>query len=102
MFLDPPYSIEAERDNDLYRVEDGSVAHDVRGWAIERGDNPLFRIALCGYDSEHAMPDTWETFAWSTGGGYENQGKGTGNGKREVIWFSPHCLKPHRQKGLFA
>lgn len=101
VFLDPPYSIEAERDNDLYRVEDGSVAHDVRGWAIERGDNPLFRIALCGYDSEHAMPDTWETFAWSTGGGYENQGKGTGNGKREVIWFSPHCLKPHSQRGLF-
>lgn len=101
VFLDPPYSAAAGRDNDLYRVEDDSVAHDVREWALANGDNPLMRIALCGYESEHAMPDTWETVAWKACGGYGVQGNGNGlaNAHRERIWFSPHCLKPDTHNG---
>ena len=94
VFLDPPYSDDADR-ADLYSAEDFSVAHDVREWAIANGDNPLLRIALCGYEGEHAMPDTWEAVAWKARGGYGSQGEGRGraNASRERIWFSPHCLK---------
>jgi hypothetical protein len=69
------------------------VAHAVREWAIANGDNPKYRIALCGYDGEHAMPDSWTELAWKANGGYEGQRKAgrTGNSKRERIWFSPHC-----------
>lgn len=63
--------------------------------AIERRDA---RIALCGYADEHEseMPETWEWLYWKTGGGYGNQGeeRGRENAEREVVWFSPHCLKP--------
>lgn len=108
VFLDPPYSDEAGRVMGLYATDDGSVAHDVRRWAIEHGDNQQFRIALCGYDSEHGkhMPDGWEAWAWKAHGGFGSQGSGAGrdNAMREVIWFSPHCLNVERtiQAGLFA
>lgn len=94
VFLDPPYS-QAERDSGLYRVdEDCAVA--VREWAITNGDNPLLRIALCGYQSEHEMPPTWEVVRWKAHGGYGVQGNGRGraNRDRETVWFSPACLKP--------
>jgi hypothetical protein len=70
------------------------VAHDVREWAIANGDNPLLRIALCGYDGEHVMPESWECVEWKAKGGYGSQGNGSGreNSGRERIWFSPHCL----------
>lgn len=105
VFLDPPYSAEARRNNNLYRIEDDSVAHDVREWALANGDNPLMRIALCGYDSEHdgAMPDTWERLSWKARGGYGSQGaRGATNAAREVIWFSPHCLKTDKHNGHVA
>lgn len=94
LFLDPPYS-DADR-ADLYSAEDLSVANDVREWAIANGNNPLLRIALCGYEGEHSMPDTWEKVAWKARGGYGSQAEGQGrkNASRERIWFSPHCLKP--------
>lgn len=105
VFLDPPYSIEAGRNNDLYRCESGDVAHAVREWAIEWGDNPKMRIALCGYDGEHDLPDGWECFEWKARGGYANEGDNAGraNAKRERIWFSPHCLNPReKDMPLFA
>ena len=73
-----------------------TVAHDVRKWAIENGGDPDLRIALCGYEGEHAMPESWECVAWKARGGYGSQGDGRGrqNAGRERIWFSPHCLKP--------
>lgn len=94
VFLDPPYSSEANRDGKLYAEEDLDVAHDVRRWAIEHGDDPQFRIALCGYEGEHAMPASWECVPWKANGGYANQGQGRGreNAGRERVWFSPHCL----------
>lgn len=103
VFLDPPYSLEAGRDMNLYAHEDGAVAHDVREWALANGDNPLLRIALCGYDTEHAMPDTWQAVRWKAVGGYANRGTGPGKGnaEREVVWFSPYCLRPERPPSLF-
>jgi hypothetical protein len=99
VFLDPPYAVSAGRDANIYSVEDGSVSGEVAKWAIEHGDDPLLRIALCGYEGEHKIPDTWECVHWKTPGGYawNGNGKGLENSARERIWFSPHCLRP----GLF-
>lgn len=111
IFLDPPYdmrvvsSADTGRDgaapsDGLYAHHDNEVSAAVRQWAIENGDNPLLRIALCGYEGEHAMPDSWECVHWKAHGGYGAQrgGRGNQNATRERIWFSPHCL---RTAGLF-
>lgn len=97
VFLDPPYSAEAGRSS-VYTVEDFSVAHAVRDWCIEETDNENIRIALAGYDVEHAILEKeygWEAFSWSANGGYSSfADKGNAshaNKKREVIWFSPSC-----------
>lgn len=101
VFLDPPYADTANRADGLYRKDSQSVAHDVREWAIANGCNPLLRIALCGYDGEHAMPETWSVHAWSAGDGFGGQAaERTNNNDRERIWFSPHCLGP-QQPELF-
>lgn len=89
--LDPPYS---EDEHDVsYGSTVGDVAADVRAWALTNGDNPLLRIALCGYEGEHEMPSSWTAVAWKARGGYGSQsdGRGRANAKRERIWFSPHC-----------
>jgi hypothetical protein len=98
VFLDPPYSHDL-RDNTLYGREDDCAA-DVRAWAIENGNNPLLRIALCGYADEHAMPDSWECYRWKTSGGYGSQGNGAGrdNANRECIWFNPACISQCKAK----
>ena len=104
IFFDPPYSAEAGRNNDLYAVESATVAHDVREWCAANGSNPLLRIALCGYDTEHGELDSlgWTRHAWKTTGGYGGQGDGATAGKtnkhREVIWFSPACIAEHQQR----
>ena len=101
VFLDPPYSAEAGRDDRLYAVDDLEVAHRAREWAIENGDNPLLRIALCGYEGEYEMPESWERVAWKAGGGYSSQNRnGNDNPTKERIWFSQHCLKLDRQQQL--
>ena len=96
--LDPPY-LSADTAGTLYRTDSTTVAHGVREWALANGDNPLLRIALCGYEGEHDMPG-WECIPWKANGGYAGQGDGSnGNAARERIWFSPHCLSG-RQLGL--
>jgi len=101
VFLDPPYSLEANRNMTLYREECGVVAHDVREWAISQGNDPRLKIALCGYDGEHTMPDNWTTLEWKTRGGYasvaDGETDGKANCKRERIHFSPHCLDPKQR-----
>lgn len=95
VFLDPPYAAEVGRDMGLYAVDDGDVAAGVRRWAIEHGGDPLMRIALCGYEAPGwEMPEGWTAYRWKASGGYGRHGNGRGreNAKREVIWFSPHCL----------
>lgn len=92
VFLDPPYL--DGRKHDIYACDSLSVAHAVRRWCIAHGDDPKLRIAMCGYDGNHAMPDSWSCFAWKASGGYRrgNSERGRENASRERIWFSPHCL----------
>ena len=90
VFLDPPYS--ADYCGGLYQSDDKSIAKNAAKWAVEHGDDPKMKIALCGYEGEHEMPSDWECFAWR-GGGY---GAGCGaagdaNRRKERIWFSPGC-----------
>ena len=93
VFLDPPYADTSDRQRDLYRVDSVDVAHLVREWAVANGDHPLLRIALCGYEGEHQIPATWSVHRWSAGEGFGGQAADrSGNGLRERIWFSPHCL----------
>ncbi|HXE05808.1 MAG TPA: DNA adenine methylase [Bryobacteraceae bacterium] len=112
VFLDPPYDMrvvsnaESGRDgaaptDALYNHHDNDVSGAVRKWAIENANNPLLRIALCGYEGEHEMPGEWECVPWKAHGGYGAQrgGRGNQNAGRERIWFSPHCL---RTMSLFA
>ncbi len=101
VFLDPPYSDEAGRRDNLYASDSGSVAHAVASWALEWGERRDMRIALCGYEGEHAIPASWECVEWKAAG-YGSQGNGSGreNAGRERIWFSPHCPKP--KQGLFS
>ena len=101
VMLDPPYSAEADRDPSLYSAEDLDVAHAVREWALENGNNPRLRIALCGYEGEHEMPATWECVAWKAVGGYAAAAGNTQNARRERIWFSPSCAVVTQQRDLF-
>ena len=97
VFLDPPYS--ATDRSDCYNQESYTVANDVREWCAENGDNPLLRIALCGYEGEahHALEKLgWDCVVWKANGGYGLQRKDEKeytNKLRERIWFSPACLK---------
>jgi hypothetical protein len=102
VFLDPPYSEEAERYGELYSSEDLKVSHAACRWATERGDDARIRIALCGYEGEHEMPATWECLKWKAAGGYgaQSDGRGRANAARERIWFSPHCLSQPLFAGL--
>ncbi|KKK96707.1 hypothetical protein LCGC14_2660040, partial [marine sediment metagenome] len=93
VLLDPPYSHDIGRDPLIYAHDSAEVARDAAAWAFENGDNELLRIALCGYEGEHAAPAGWTCVAWKASGGYRNNGTGRENSKRERIWFSPSCLK---------
>jgi hypothetical protein len=97
VLLDPPYATEEGRDMRLYRVDSGTVAHDVRTWCLANGDHPLLRIVLCGYGATHdaLLAYGWRKAYWTTNGGYANQRKdGTNlNRYRETLWMSPQCLR---------
>ncbi len=103
IFLDPPYA-PTLRERRLYGHEDDDgLSAKVRAWAIERGNNRRYRIALCGYATEHPddWPDGWTAHRWTRHGGLANQNR-NGNPRRfqEVVWFSPHCV-PAKQLALF-
>lgn len=101
VFLDPPYADTAERNEELYTEDCLSVAHDVRTWCLENGANPLLRIALCGYDTEHGELEGagWSVHSWKAKAGYQSEK--SGNSKRERIWFSPACIPARSQGSLF-
>ncbi len=94
VLLDPPYG-EGEVDYSAggNRTD---ISSEVRRWAIENGSNRDLRIALCGYDGQHEMPDNWQVVEWKAAGGYSstaaNETQGQLNRHRERVWFSPHCL----------
>lgn len=96
VFLDPPYDMRvvsqsgtgrdgAAPSDALYSHHSNDVSAEVREWAIANGDNRLLRIALCGYDGEHAMPESWECVAWKAAGGYGSQASGRGRDRLPVI-----------------
>lgn len=91
VLLDPPYDTDGH--DDVYGEMSRGVSGKVRKWALENGDNPLLRIALCGYEGEHEMPPEWACVAWKASGGYAGAAGKMENSKRERIWFSPACLK---------
>lgn len=95
VFLDPPYSFEF-RDPYLYSEDDAAISAQVREWALEHGDDPDLRIALCGYEGEHEMPDSWRVVEWKGARGYA--GADNKNRNNERIWLSPHCLNPRAGK----
>jgi DNA adenine methylase len=100
VFLDPPYRQDI-RSDELYAEDERGVAEMARDWAIEHGDDPELRIALCGYEGEHEMPSNWTCVAWKGSRGYASGSNE--NRERERIWFSPHCLPlEKRQRELFA
>lgn len=106
--LDPPYSHQ-ERDKAIY-AEDYDIDGEVRQWALDNGSNPNLRIAYCTYkdaDSETRFRDAgWDAHYWKAHGGYANRSNGRGreNKDREVVWFSPYCVKRvrHVQAGLWS
>ena len=112
VFLDPPYSAEADRDMGIYSQDCGNVAHEVFDWCVEHGPDPNLRIALCGYEGEGHAPlekQGWTVEAWKASGGYgrlhgTENGKSLENRHRERIWFSPGCLPAEgdAQGQLFA
>lgn len=88
IFLDPPYSVEKTGRSPVLYLEDvidPEVSRKVREWAIERGKRKDYRIALCGFEGEHEMPNDWECIEWKRGT-YKTRDK-------ERIWFSPYCLR---------
>lgn len=102
VLLDPPYLYRTAdgqtREKGCYTHDSADIAHEVREWALANGDNPKLRIALCGYEGEHDMPESWECLHWKAHGGMSNSSEksktqGINNRGRERIWFSPHCLK---------
>ena len=98
VFLDPPYKEEL-RARGLYSEDGPSVAAEVAEFAREHGDDKDLRIALCGYEGEHDMPESWREVAWTGARGYA--GEDNDNRSRERIWFSPHCLRVQEQQLLF-
>src|SRR5688572_8336556 len=98
VLLDPPYG-EGEVDYP-FGGNRTDIAAAVRAWAIENGSNRDMRIALCGYEGQHEMPDDWPVVEWKAAGGYSstaaNDTQGQLNRHRERVWFSPHCLNNGR------
>lgn len=93
VILDPPYGEgEMEYSAGGNRTD---IAADVWRWSVENGDNPLLRIAVCGYEDGRDVPAGWSVMNWKARKGYQTS---TVNSHREVVWFSPHC---ERQMTLF-
>lgn len=103
IFLDPPYSAEADRDMGCYATDSGTVAHEVREWCLAAPAE--YRIALCGYSGEGHEPledAGWSVLRWSAHGGMSrDKGKNSGgNNTRECVWFSPACCTRSAQMTL--
>jgi DNA adenine methylase len=59
-------------------------------WAASVGDNPRYRVVVCGYDGLWTPPGGWTTRQWKNTAGYRRE-KGQ---RQEVLWCSPHCIAP--------
>ena len=90
VFLDPPYRSERRADS-LYAMDDatGQIADAVWQWALEMGDRPNYRIAVCAMAGDYALPEGWTAYHWRShgiGGARQEAGR-----REEVVLFSPHC-----------
>jgi hypothetical protein len=65
-------------------------------WAVENGDDPQLRIAVCGYEDGRAVPPGWSAMRWTARKGYQATEEAIDNPTREIIYFSPHCITPER------
>lgn len=117
VFFDPPYPTHAadgsaSRDGSLYASDQAgsdeldNIRDEVLAYCLERGRDPLMRIAVCGYDTDgyaELEQHGWSVVAWKAQGGYGNRSKaGKANSERERIWFSPACVDPSKgQHPLF-
>jgi DNA adenine methylase len=110
VFLDPPYRKTladgtANRAGHIYandKAQDvGALVDEVQAWCLKWGDDEQIRIAVCGLEGEYPELEHWEKIAWKSQGGYGNRNKDNENAARERIWFSPHCVKPDRQRSIF-
>jgi len=95
ILIDPPYPDYGH----LYTTDaQPSVWLDAARWAVECGDNPNVRIAVCGYwspETDAVFPAGWGRFRWRAQGGFGNQRRNgvNENRRRECVWFSPHCVR---------
>lgn len=103
VFLDPPYPDTAGSDSNLYAHDCEQVAHQVREWAIQHGQDPQLRIVVAGFVGEDGgefaaagwREGEWYRSGWLKGGmGNAGGGEGGSNSQqdRERLWLSPHCL----------
>ncbi len=107
IFMDPPYSHDIGRDNDIYEHESTDVAREAAAWCIERGKSKSYRIVFAGYNDEHPalLAAGWRMQKWKACGGYasqagpEDEGRENMNRHREALFFSPHCCA---ENDLFA
>ena len=90
VLLDPPYG-EGEMEYSAEGNQDKDVAEAVWRWACENGDDPLLRIAVCGYEDGRTVPPGWSVLRWTARKGYASTEEARENSRRECIWFSPHC-----------
>jgi DNA adenine methylase len=97
IFFDPPYSAETGRAANLYGVDSGTVAADVREYCREWGKSPMVRIVLAGLEGEHdeLLSRGWTVEPWPNLGGYNNRTEeGKERAKKERLYCSPLCLRP--------
>lgn len=99
VFLDPPYDNDV-RTEGLYAHDSGHVATDAREWCKVNGSDPMYRIVLAGYDTEHTELESlgWRVVEWFKPGflkgGMGNQSDKGSSQRRERLWISPHCINP--------
>ena len=91
VLLDPPYG-EGAQEYSGGGNGDKRIADAVWAWACANGDNPLYRIGVCGYEDGRDVPAGWTAMCWKARKGYAATVE---NSAREVVWFSPHCLTPN-------
>lgn len=91
LLLDPPYG-EGEQEYSAGGNGDGQIAADVWDWAVANGNDPLLRIAVCGYEDGRAIPPGWSALRWTARKGYQVTEDAVQNPRREVVWFSPACV----------
>lgn len=92
IFLDPPYGVLANRDESLYAQESITVNQEVYKWCQENGDNPNYRIILCGQKDEYNL-EGWTMKQWSRAGWWFNRTERSDKVRHEeVLWFSKGCI----------